>query len=145
MSTEFQWNDETVLEFVQFTLKNSSLLQSRYADIKQFKLSKQHKKVIITTEDGVDYYENEKKDIYGVHTRGGYNSVGAWKSNVHKQFYPVLKEHYELFFSTKEIANEYILNNKPLLTLNEIRKVGNCEDNNIYYRRLVDIAKSKLK
>jgi hypothetical protein len=241
MSTEFQWNDETVLEFVQFTLNNSPLLQGRYTDIKQFKESKQPKldwEIIayIHPDDheyiiGLSHYgwnnavlknypinsvkrlsdgevfsigdkvwskQPEHPDVIteiklgtnmegmeGIHnpyfcvkdhTFGCYiDSINHYKEPdffsedgipiyegdkvallstdnwivtfpVNAPLRPFKGDHGQFkYFSSESAANEYVLNNKPLLSLKEILSVGNTGENNPYYKKLVDIAKSKLK
>lgn len=78
------------------------------------------KPVLFITEDGVEYRVGEKKEIWGVHTKDGYNAVGAYHPDVHPEYYESLKAHYEHFFSTKEAAEQYILDNKPCLSFNEV-------------------------
>jgi len=140
MSTEFQWNDETVLEFVQFTLKNSPLLQGRRADIKQFKENKQPK-IMFTTSDGVDIAIGDR---YYYVTREFNSYLDTCDSLSGGKFVSGTRVG-DVYFSTEAAAEDFILENKPLLSLKEILSVGNTGENNPYYKKLVDIAKSKLK
>jgi len=73
MNNEFKWDDEKVIEFTTWSLNNSPAFQGRYADIEQFKKSKQppvkeqpsfqilsftdNKELIILREDGKYEYE----------------------------------------------------------------------------------------
>lgn len=103
-----------------------------------------HRKLLLTSSDGIDYYEGQMKDIYGVHTKEGYNYIGAWHVDGHPEFYPALRNHYEHFFSTKEAAEKWVLYNKPLLSLNEIKNIGQTDPENIYFKRLIYAAKNNL-
>lgn len=102
------------------------------------------KQVVFTTEDGVGYYEDERKPIYCIHTRNGYISAGAWHIDVHPEYYDGLKNHYEHFFSTKEKAEEYCLWQKPMFSLQEIKEIGNVNDGNPFFQKLIQKAKDKL-
>jgi hypothetical protein len=50
------------------------------------------------------------------------------------------------YFSSHEAASNWLLYNKPLLSLNEIESIGQIQDSdqNIYFKRLVKAAKDKL-
>lgn len=141
MSFEFKWDDELVEEYT-----SRNMLGIARMTIEQFKESKQPKTVLTTT-DGVDYYEGEIKEIYGVHPLDGYNAAGAWCIGEHSKFVSELRNNYKYFFHSKESAKEFILYNKPLLSLNEIEQLGQIQDSdqNIYFKRLVKAAKDKLK
>lgn len=239
MNTEFIWTDETVLEFVQFTLKNSPLLQGRYTDIEQFKESKQPKPewVIlkvkginsnILTDFNTEYYNNENWNIYSVkrlsdgevfaigdkicyldsnsqydviktiklghYQFGGLSSpapyfsvekssFGCYIDKIKKYKEPIFEtedgNHISIgddywyvtriysiypdkcnsmtgakiiangragdkYFSSEEAAKEWVLFNKPLLSLNEIKNIGQIDPENIYFKRFINAANNKL-
>lgn len=102
------------------------------------------KQLLFTTEDGVAYYEGEWKDIYGIHTKDGNNSVGAWAIDGHPQYYEGLRAHYEHLFSTKEKAEEWVQWQKPMFSLQEIKEIGNVDDGNPFFQKLIQKAKDKL-
>ena len=119
-------------------------------DIEKFK------QPLFTTEDGVDIFEGDKiysiesslneinEKIAGIYTRSSIN-------------HPV--EHWykdNKYFSTKEKAEEYILMNKPCLSLNDVAKVyvsagfeiTNSNKNIKYVKQqlqLRELIKTKLK
>jgi len=95
------------------------------------------KKVLFTTEDGVDIFEGDyyypvDKLYYFLHEKQTNNHC----TNNDKFW----------IFSTKEKAEEYILMNKPCLSLNDIEfaifKTNNAEEKR---NKLKDLVKSKIK
>ena len=106
MSTEFQWTDETVKEFVTDLLRNGFYNIPKH--LVDYKASKQPKPVLFTTEDGVPLHEGDKH--WYVRTDfeiEEYIATASWTSPVR-------------CFSTKEKAEEYCLYNRPLLSLREV-------------------------
>jgi hypothetical protein len=98
------------------------------------------KPILFTTEDGVDIYEGDKYYIVGNKTFDLSNeliSYGNMINNCKK-------------FSTKEKAEEYILWNKPCLSLNDVASIYpgvNKNHSNIpshQAERLKELVKSKL-
>ena len=71
---------------------------------------------MFTTEDGVDIFEGDKYFICTASLSNCINNEGI----VSKFFKP--NPNYK-YFSTKEKAEEYILMNKPVLSLNDILKI----------------------
>lgn len=134
-NTEFKWDDETVLEFIEFTLKTSPLLQGRRADIQQFKESK---KPLFITEDKVDVFRGGEVCLLSTD-----NWLISYPVKAPEKPFKGDKNQFK-YFSSKEAANEYILYNKPLLSLQEIITTGNAQENNPYYIKLVALAESKL-
>ena len=88
------------------------------------------KKPLFTTEDGVDIFKN---------TKFWYIDNFIIKTYITKEFSEI-ESSYKTF-STKEKAEEYILMNKPCLSINEVRK-------HLVYRikvsKLKELAKKKL-
>lgn len=108
------------------------------------KLHKKAEEVLFTTEDGKEIYEGDKVSLL---------STSRWHivQNVSAPINPFYGDNNEGFkyFSTVEKADEWILENKPLLSLNEI---FNIIDDGLVpsieaiddMRRLKRLAKSKL-
>lgn len=102
-------------------------------------LSKKEK--LFTTEDGVDIYEGDK--TYGIHLdtlEPVFDNNLPWKS----KSCPLA---YHKHFSTKQAAEEYILMNKPLLTVKECNELFNkfYFDKSKCFKQLTEeFVKSKL-
>ena len=120
---------------VDFDNKNSILLRSKQL---------QHiKQPLFTTEDGVDIFEN---DSYYVATKEFY-ILQHVKANYGSGTSLIAK-----YFSTKEKAEEYILLNKPCLSLNDIfknveemRKGLKTFENSELAKRFKKLVQQKLK
>lgn len=128
----------------QFYIKNNHLMVTTVLEYigKHLKDIIKIKKPLFTTEDSVDIFEG---DIF-------------WNINYQFQLsdLQVTNNKYELIFlnkenrckqfSTKEKAEEYILMNKPCLSLNDIEfailKTNNAEEKR---NKLKELVKSKLK
>jgi len=101
------------------------------------------KKPLFTTEDGVDIFEG---DTYWWVTKLTYWC--NFTNNVKISFYHDTEKYW--YFSTKEAAEEYILMNKPCLSLNDVFKVYpklKRSSNNIWTKHaleLKELVKSKL-
>lgn len=111
------------------------------------KQPKEQPKPLFTTDGGVIYYEGEKKEIWGVYTNDGYNSVGAWHPESHPGYYPRLKSYYTNFFSTREAAEEWVLMNKPCLSVNDIVSASRNEQEGYFsfnIHSLKQLAKTKI-
>lgn len=95
------------------------------------------KKPLFTTEDGVDIFEGDSvwEATYCSGKKRLWNKPNMFKVlKVDIKVY--LQEHYKLF-STKEAAEEYILMNKPCLSINDI-----CDSNGNLFQ-LMAIAKDR--
>lgn len=95
---------------------------------------------ILTTEDNVDIFEGDEVTwLY----RDELKIAGT--RNANENMYTDLK-----YFSTRESAKEYILMNKPLLSLNDLLSVwGNNQDVDFYkespmLQKFKNLAKTKL-
>jgi hypothetical protein len=98
------------------------------------------KQAILITEDGVDIFENNTS-IYIL-------DKFTIRHIKHKDFNVISK--YVKYFSTKEKAEEYILMNKPCLSLQNVLEITNKmisfhPDREIIKRELTKIVKQKLK
>lgn len=113
---------------------------------------------LFTTHDGVDFFGEEIKLWYikpGNWSPVEILSVNYWLQEECKQGEPVenLKNKW---FSTKEAAEEYILLNEPLLSVNDVRSIktrtipqclfsGQYEEIVMHSAALKNLAKSKQK
>jgi dipeptidase len=116
-------------------------IETRYNALKQAiekVLNEEEKKVLFTTEDGVDIKEGEQ-----------YFNVNEKYWRVEGVHY-CLKLNYETYhksdkcFSTKEKAEEYILFHKPCLSLKEVKDHVDTFHEKSWYNTLIDKAKQKL-
>jgi len=100
-----------------------------------------YKQPLFTTEDGVDIYE-ENFTVYSV---GKPNSLAVpW--NVEKwdncKECHVKNSTTYFFFSTKEKAEEYIINNKPCLSLKDLENYEIPAKN---WKKIINLVKERLK
>jgi len=97
------------------------------------------KKPLLTTEDGVDIFEG---DIFYLFTTA-YND--KTRINIYEQ---VANYHYnnctQKSFSTKEAAKEYILMNKPCLSIIDVVNTLNIGKQGSWYRDLKKLVKCRL-
>ncbi|HEX8586125.1 MAG TPA: hypothetical protein VF680_17165 [Allosphingosinicella sp.] len=110
--------------------------------IKSYNINKA-KQLLFKTEDGVDIYKED--NYYYIQTEEGPRFLYPWKVmkiNHHRdEIKPSIKSIKR--FSTKEKAEEWIIMNKPCLSLNNIFTM--CDLDDIDMRRLKSIVKNKLK
>lgn len=78
---------------------------------------KKYKQPLFTTEDGIEIFEGDQYTY--VRSDYSYKTVVATKNDGSSK----LSSHYLGDFSTKEVAEEYILMNKPCLSINDISKI----------------------
>lgn len=109
------------------------------------------KQPLFTTEDGVDIFEGD--DFYYVKFIQ-YNMTMGKPFEIVKGNHPTFKyePQFEKYFSTKETAEEYILMNKPCLSLNDIfkdveemRKGLKTFENSQLAKRFKKLVQQKLK
>lgn len=138
MSTGFKITDELVKEFFNqlFSEYHNSIVIESW---NKFLESKQQKK-LFTTEDNVDIFQ---KDIvwavrhFDFHVTSFEAGLGSYTLNDKSK-------NVWRYFSTEQLATEWVLYNKPLLSLNEIKQIGKVEGSNVYFERLIVEAKNKL-
>ena len=102
---------------------------------------------LFKTEDGIDVFEGDRYYVVIEKDGFGYETFAvAWpgQGGIESANY----KNAAKFFSDKEKANEYILMNKPVLSVNDVLAV--CENNywglqNKLLDRLKEIAKSKIE
>lgn len=82
-------------------------------------------KLLFTTHDGKDIYEGDRAWLVNKHwTLDFYDFVDMGQREVDLRHYPNLY----VYFSTEEAAKEYILSNKPILSLNDLLSVWHIGD-----------------
>lgn len=106
-----------------------------------YKIGKLKKEVLFTTEDGVDVH---KGDII-FYTQKDNLEIVTWAC----YSIPTPLDGEFVYFSTNEAIQEYILMNKPLLSLNDLLSVWNegkpvDRSNSIMFELFKGIAKEKL-
>jgi len=112
-------------------------LKVKFSNLGYYPLSTivKSKQPLFTTEDGVGLYENDS--AYLVYDLGiPYYSTCHKDNNYFSQLYEGIK-----VFSTKEAAEEYMLMNKPYLSINDVKE---AEKSSLFYSKLREIVKSKL-
>lgn len=122
------WTDELVKEYASLYIKESweqlGELKKNITSIEQFKSSKAPKKEheVWLTEDGVEVPIVEGNQLFYVSGFDFKMSYFAFTDTVNVEGlrgkFPQFK-----YFSTREAAETYILNNRPLLSLNDVRSV----------------------
>jgi hypothetical protein len=91
------------------------------------------------TNDEVYYTFGEKKEIFCLNTKSN-----SWGIDRHPEMYKQLMEGYDKFFYSEDKAKEFVLNNKPCLSLSD---VGSIMGGNIpicYLTQFKESVKSKL-
>lgn len=142
--TDGHINTATILKFVIPKTSNSIWFEFEQGEdfVKDLNNFNKHKKPLFTTEDGVDIYEGDK----------------YWYADVKESSYPkpidyeatkggkYPNNYTSKTFSTKEAAEEWILNNKPLLSLEEISHLYTRYRYSAerFGKELIECAKSKL-
>ena len=98
---------------------------------------KKSKQPLFTTEDGVDIFEGDNYCYFRFHSWTCDNAIA------NKEFYYQDKfSKNSLYFSTKEKAEEYILMNKPCLSLKEVLDIVSFLDRS--EKKLKELVKQKL-
>lgn len=121
---------------------NSKLLISSFENTFIFNLNaiEKFKPVLFTTEDGVDIYEGDR--IHQVNKDFEYYSYywGIQHGNKGVPF-----ENFKIF-STKEKAEEFIILNKPCLSINDVNNCYNyAPHGSIIHNKLVENLKELVK
>jgi hypothetical protein len=101
-------------------------------------LTKTAKQPLFTTQDGKIICEGDK--YWSVNRNTFY--MAGWQAN---RGDCRTTDSPEYFFSTKEAAEEYILMNKPLLSVNDVLATDLFNPSKLAFEELKQLAKSKLK
>lgn len=83
---------------------------------------KKSKKPLFTTEDGVDIFEADETFYVNIQKHSNFNIYHNEPFSDRKNSKKLIKNKVGLYFSTKEAAEEYVLMNKPCLSLNDVEK-----------------------
>lgn len=122
-----------IQEIVCFNKSNKLICTTKSGTTAPLSTIRHIKKPLFTTEDGVDIYKGDK-----------FFTLSKNNINISSLFSVIATGHIKnnnyLDFSTKEAAEEYILMNKPCLSINDIVNL-----NNILIFRLDSIVLSNLK
>lgn len=151
--TAFQF---TIEKFYLDTLNNHLLCSDTNGNehINITKINKITKRIpLFTTEDNVKVFEGDK--VYMLNTKINPLSHSSLDWNP-EETVTLTEKHREIkfhtlvtsikYFSTKEAAEQYILMNKPILTLKEVEEIVNDGFNNAYIMtRLKNRTINKLK
>jgi len=150
INQEVQLCSNSIIESFNFDVKGNNIIAWVHNTKPEFKVGLQLatiqkvKQPLFKTEDGVDIFEG---DNY-------YRIISNWKTQQENAI--GLGEHIYKSdnierFSTKKAADEYIFNNKPCLSLNDISNIyatakqrkGNCNYNK-QAEKLYQLVKSKI-
>jgi len=123
----------------EFKLKDSTLRV--YYDgkdlLKHIELSK---KPLFTTEDGVDIFEGDTNiPLYYV-SANGFKIDSCCK----KEIKPGSLSNHNLYFSTKEAVEEYVLMNKPCLNINDVKRLLKAHISHAYADRVINAIKREI-
>ncbi len=117
---------------------SSWFLFSKLEDAQAF-VDKTNRKPIFTTIDGVDVYKKDHYKLYWICKEKW--DLGFDKADLLDENW---SNHY-WYFSTKEAVQEYIIENKPVLSYKELEKLGNYNTNILFSKKqLKDQIKQKL-
>jgi hypothetical protein len=136
MSDNFQWTDELVKEFTKEYHSTDTWITVADPIIKKlehFKASKS-KPVLFTTEDGKHIYEGD--DYWFIRHD---DTIGTANSSR-----PPLPKG-KATFSTEAVAKEYVLMNKPCLSVNDIISICADDQDTLSTRRMHLLNTAKLK
>lgn len=119
-------------------------------------LTEQPKQVLFTTEDGVEIKSGDKYSVVWLKDFKE-SKIKMWDSTFDEIAEPLLEDETwsdgAKFFSTKEAAEQYILENKPCLSVNDAMKLirqlsdtAKGKDNKSYlFQEITKLAKDKIK
>jgi hypothetical protein len=138
MNAEFKWTDNLVAEFLQTQLH---IKDTKCFDFIEKFIESKKPKPLFVTEDGKDVFDQDT--VWQVCILSDSWSCSCTKARI--EITPI--PSYFKYFSLEEKARDYMLYNRPLLSLNEIESIGQIQDpdQNIYFKRLIKAAKDKLK
>jgi len=141
-----QHNNTFTITRFEFDVNNEHLLVIGNGGIKLHKI--EHCKTpLFTTEDGVEIFEGN--EYFELITPGFHNKPCIWNILPNKARPNIIyqqecsRKHGRIWFSSKEKAEEYILMNKPCLSINEIGSIIGRFNNTVYVD--LDLMNKKLK
>ena len=138
----YQGGRKHQIESISLTIGKTSLKQGIWINYQggsqHFSNTIKVKEKLLTTEDGVDIYVGDETWI--LHKNSWQLSPKPIKHN--NQYWFQIGEPAHWDFSTKEAAEAYMLNNKPCLSLDDIRRSLGLKTSQI--NDLVTLIKTKL-
>lgn len=147
MNTDkFEWTDELVAEYGQFfhNAFNNPVKNLGKCMLTEFKLSKLRLPILIT-EDGVEIF-NVEQVLWCVYIEEGYgySLYIPFKWSGFRGAYENQKRFMKVF-SSIETAQEWIVNNKPCLSVNDVMGLVMSPKQMPDYRaNIIQLAKNKL-
>lgn len=131
-SNKFNWTDETVLEFVLYTLYRAPAVTGRNIDLEDFKKEK--------------LKEPELQWFVIPSVQSSQSKIAGWTP--YKQHKENMGGYAECkYFDTEEDVQKWIVLNKPCLSIEEIAKLdllsGRKDQPGLYYL-LEELVKQKL-
>ena len=103
------------------------------------------KQPLFTTEDGVEIYEGDKF-YYVKFKENKYSQGEVFEAvKVPSRWSFTYEPEFELYFSTKEKAEEYILLNKPVLSINDITTYCKYSSGGISLNKIITLVQQKIK
>ena len=142
-SNKFEWTDELVKEFAYDWLDdNFERFKVGESRLEKFKESKTKKPVLFTTEDGVEI-RDELVNVYLVCGDFSFD-YDCLAREVAPSCLPPSRHK---IFSTKEKAEEYILMNKPCLSLRDVLRTSAIFGYALvpFEKEIEELAKTKIK
>lgn len=137
MNTDkFEWDTETLFELINYAIDTSPRkgIWSTSMILNDFMVSKLRKPILVT-EDGVPQYKEDRPWYVNDRLELG----GSADLDRNAKFHPSINVRY---FSTQEIAEQYILENKPCLSLKDIKHYAHLSA--IEEQQLLDVIKEKI-
>lgn len=124
------------------TLYSSEILRFLFKDCVTIPINNTFckvKQLLFTTEDGVDIFEGDK--YFRIVSNFEIQQENAIKLGEH-----IYKSQNIIRFSTKEAAEEYILMNKPCLSINDVLTIQNFKSTRTFniFRNLVKSRLTKM-
>lgn len=133
MQDTFQWTDELFKEFVE-TNRGEILTRQMAIDFIASKSPK--KEPVLVTVDGVEIFED--REVTVVYLADHSYSIGPLSG-----YHPDELNENKVF-ADDDKAQKYILENKPLLSLNDVKKIGEHSDQAKALAELTTLVKQKL-
>lgn len=142
---EINFGTDTYKPIEKFTIENhpikyncqALLVWNKNNYMFEISLWKKSKPVLFTTEDGKPIYEGQG---YAYIPKGTLNYVNITDGN----FHPLPKDGL-LYFSTEAAAKEYVLMNKPCLSVNDVISICADDHDTLSTRRMHLLNTAKLK
>lgn len=144
-------NDDFIQEIKLVVDENRLYISSKnFSWGKNIKDLTKDKISLFTTEDGKEMYEGD--ELFELITPGFYNKSCVWniilfktKSNINYD-QENSKKNGRIWFSTKEAAQEWVVFNKPCLSLNDVKNCcfDNGWGNGVSQTKIEELVKSKI-